>query len=43
MVEADRADRVEARQIIAVGREIAVPGDNIERRMIERRRPQRAE
>ena len=43
MVEADRADRVEARQIVAVGRVIAVPGDDVERRMVEGRRPQRAE
>ena len=43
MVEADRADRVEAREIVATRREIAVPGDDVERRMVERRRPQRPE
>ena len=43
MVEADRADRVEPRQIVAVRRVIAVPGDDVERRMVERRRPQAAE
>src|SRR4051794_1361717 len=43
MVEADRAHRVEARQVVAPRRVIAVPGDDIERGMVERRGPQRAE
>src|SRR4029079_15858688 len=41
MVEADRADGVESCQLIAAWREIAVPGDNVQRAMVERRRPQR--
>ena len=40
MVEADRAQRVEPRQIVFVGRVIAVPGDDVERRMVELRGPQ---
>ena len=40
MVEADRADRVEAREIVFVGRVIAVPGDDVERRMVELGRPE---
>jgi hypothetical protein len=40
MVEAHRIDRVEAVQIIAIRRVIAVPGDDIERRMVEGRRPE---
>src|SRR5690348_15573135 len=43
MVEADRTDHVEVRQIIAAGRVIAVPGYDIQRRMLEGRRPQRSE
>ena len=42
MIEADRVDRVEARQIVAIGREIAVPGDDVERRMIQCGAPQTA-
>ena len=40
MIEADRADDVEARQIVFVRREVAVPGDHVERRMLHLRRPQ---
>ena len=40
MIEAHRADDDEAREIVFVGREIAVPGDDIERRMVHLRRPQ---
>jgi hypothetical protein len=40
MIVADRADRVEAVEIVAERREIAVPGDDVERAVIERRRPQ---
>ena len=40
MVEADRADGVEAAQVVLVGRVVAVPGDHVERGVIERRRPQ---
>ena len=40
MIEAHRADDVEAREIVFVGREIAVPGDDVERRVIHLRRPQ---
>ena len=43
MVEADAADRVEAGEVVAPRRVIAVPGDDVERRMVERRRPQLAE
>ena len=35
MVEADRAHRVEAREIVFVRRVIAVPGDDVERRVVE--------
>jgi hypothetical protein len=41
VIVADRADRVEAAQIVLIGRVRAVPGDDVERRMIDRRRPQR--
>ena len=40
MIEADRADRVEPRQIVFVRRVVAVPGDHVERRMIDLGRPQ---
>ena len=40
MVEADRPDGVEVRQIILVGRMVAVPGDDVERRMIDVGGPQ---
>ena len=40
MVETDRTNRIEAAQIVFVGRVIAVPSDHIERRMIDCRRPQ---
>ncbi len=40
MVVADRADRVEAREIVLVRRVVAVPCDDVERRMVDRRRPQ---
>ena len=42
MVEADRADRVEAREVVFVRRVVAVPGDDVERRMVELGRPQMA-
>ncbi len=42
MVEADRIDRVEPPQIVLVGRVVAVPGDHVERRMVQSRRPQPA-
>src|SRR5438552_3304782 len=35
MVEADRPDRVEEREIVDIRRVIAVPGDDVERRMVE--------
>ena len=42
MIVADRADGVEAAQIVFVGRVVAVPGHHVERRMVERGRPQLA-
>ncbi len=42
MIEADRADRVEAAQVVFVRRVVAVPRDDVERRVIERRLPQTA-
>ncbi len=41
MVEADRADGIETPKIVAIGRVVAVPGDHIERRVIDRCPPQR--
>ena len=41
MVEQERPDGREAPQIVFVGRVIAVPGDDVERGMIEFRRPER--
>ena len=35
MVEQDRADRRKRRQIVFVGRVVAVPGDDVERRVAE--------
>src|SRR4249919_647416 len=40
MVEADRADRVEVAQVVLVRRVVAVPPDDVERRMADRRTPQ---
>ena len=40
MVEADRADRVEAREVVLVRRVVAVPRDDVERRVVDRGRPQ---
>lgn len=40
MIEADGVDDVEMRQIIPIGREVAMPGDDIERAMVQRRAPQ---
>ena len=40
MIEAHRADHHEAREVVFVRRKIAVPGDDVERRMIHLRRPQ---
>ena len=43
MVEAHRPDRVEASEIVLPRSEVAVPGDDVERAVVERRRPQPAE
>ena len=43
VIEADRADRVEARQVVFPRHVIAVPRDDIERRAAERRGPQAAQ
>ena len=40
MVEADRVDRVEAREVVLVRRVVAVPRDDVERRVVDRRAPQ---
>ena len=40
MVEADRADGVEPREVVGIGGVIAVPGDDIERRVVELGRPE---
>ena len=42
VVEADRADRHEAREVVLVRHVVAVPGDHVERRMRELGRPQPA-
>ncbi len=42
MVEADRVDGIEARQVVLVGRVVAVPGHHVEWRVIEAGRPQLA-
>ena len=42
MVEQDRPDRGEAAQIVFVGRVVAVPGDDIERRVIDLASPRAA-
>ncbi len=42
MVEAHRADGVEAREIVFVGRVVAVPGDDVERRVVDSARPEPA-
>src|SRR3954451_7556395 len=42
MIVADRADRVEPREVIFVWRVIAMPGDDVEGRMTELGRPQMA-
>ena len=39
MIVGDGADRVEQAEIVFPGREIAVPGDDVERAVIERRSP----
>ena len=38
MIEADRVDDVEAREVVLVRRVVAVPGDDVERRMVDLRR-----
>src|SRR3546814_19816902 len=40
MVETDRPNGVESAEIIFVWNEIAMPGDNVQRRMIQRHCPQ---
>src|SRR4029077_2090518 len=40
VIEADRAERVEPRQIIGVRRVVAMPGDDVERRVVELGRPE---
>src|SRR3546814_13149015 len=40
MVETDRPNGVESAEVIFVWNEIAVPGDNVQRRMIERHCPE---
>ena len=40
MVERDRADGVEPAQIVSVRRVVAVPGDDVERRVIDLARPE---
>ena len=35
MIEQDGADRREAPQVVLVGRVVAVPGDDVERRVVE--------
>ena len=35
VIEADTAQRIEAGEIVNIGRVIAVPGDDVERRMVE--------
>ncbi|PAV93097.1 hypothetical protein WR25_09979 [Diploscapter pachys] len=42
MVETDRVDRVEVRQVVAPWGEIAVPCHHVERAVVERHRPQRS-
>ncbi|MNN40485.1 hypothetical protein D3C81_1545620 [compost metagenome] len=42
MVVADRADGVEAAQVVAVRRVVAVPGDHVQRRVVDRGTPQAA-
>src|SRR3546814_13557798 len=42
VIEADRADRVEAAQIVFARRVVALPGDHIERRMADVGPPQAA-
>ena len=43
VVEGDGVDAVEARQVVLVRRVVAVPGDHVERRVIDERGPQAAE
>ena len=40
MIEAHRAHRHEAREVVFAGHEVAVPGDDVERRVVHLRRPQ---
>ncbi len=42
VVEAHRVDRVEASEVVFAGGVIAVPGDDVERGMVQRRRPEAA-
>ncbi len=42
MIEADGIDRHEAAKVIGVGRQVAVPGDDIEGRMVQLRGPKTA-
>ncbi len=43
MVEGDGVDAVEQRQVVLVGRVVAVPADHVERRVIDERGPEPAE
>src|SRR5271170_118000 len=43
MVEADRVDRVVAGHVVLVGRVVSVPGDDVERGVVEGRDPETAE
>src|SRR3982750_3765963 len=43
MIVGDGADRIESAKIIFAGRQIAVPGDDVERAVIEIRDPERSE
>ena len=40
MVEGNRVDAVESREVIFVRRVVAVPGDHVERRVVDGRGPQ---
>src|SRR5690606_33529274 len=42
MVETDRPDRVEATQVVTIRNVVAVPGDDIQRRVADGSAPQRA-
>jgi hypothetical protein len=40
MVERDRANRVKSTQVVFIGSVIAMPGDDVERRVVDLARPQ---